>query len=101
MNIYVANLAFNVEDEDLKGFFEQYGKVSSAKVIIDRETSRSRGFGFVEMPNDAEGQVAIQKLNGASVEGKAMSVSVARPKEQRSGGFNSGGGYKKKDNFWK
>jgi len=96
MNIYVSNLSFKVEDEDLKGFFKPYGEVSSAKIITDRETNRSRGFGFVEMPDDAEGNNAISKLNGSMVDGRAISVTVARPKEQRSGG-----GFKKDNNFWK
>jgi len=83
MNIYVSNLSFNVQDEDLRGFFAEYGEVSSAKVITDRETGRSRGFGFVEMPNDAEGQKAIQELNGASADGRNINVTVAKPREER------------------
>jgi RNA recognition motif-containing protein len=102
MNIYVSNLAFNVNDEDLKGFFEPYGSVTSAKIICDRATNRSRGFGFVEMATEAEGEKAIKELNGSMVDGRSISVTVARPKEQRSGGFNGdGGGYKKKNDFWK
>ncbi len=93
MNIYVSNLGFQVGDEDLRSFFTAYGEVSSAKIITDRETNRSRGFGFVEMPNDTEGQEAIKKLNGATVEGRAISVTVARPKEKPA--------YKKSNNFWK
>jgi len=93
MNIYVSNLGFQVGDEDLKGFFATYGEVTSAKVILDRETNRSRGFGFVEMPNDAEGQEAINKLNGTTVDGRAISVNVARPKEKPA--------FKKNNNFWK
>ena len=84
MNIYVSNLGFNVEDEDLKGFFADYGTVTSAKVITDKLTQRSRGFGFVEMSDDAAGQKAIDELNGAVVEGRSISVTVARPKEDRS-----------------
>jgi RNA recognition motif-containing protein len=83
MNIYVSNLSFNVQDEDLRGFFAEYGEVSSAKVITDRETGRSRGFGFVEMPNDAEAQKAIQELNGASADGRNINVTVAKPREER------------------
>jgi RNA recognition motif-containing protein len=98
MNIYVSNLSFQVENEDLKGFFTPYGEVSSARIITDRESNRSRGFGFVEMPNDAEGENAIKKLNGAMVDGRAMNVTIARPKE--NSGNNSRGGFKK-DNFWK
>jgi len=80
MNIYVSNLSFNVQDDDLRGFFEGYGEVSSAKIITDKFTNKSRGFGFVEMPNDAEGQKAIAELNGAELDGRAMVVKEAKPK---------------------
>ena len=93
MNIYVSNLGFHVGNEDLKGFFAAYGEVTSAKVVFDRETNRSRGFGFVEMPNDAEGEAAISKLNGSVVDGRSMNVNVARPKEIQD--------FKKNNNFWK
>ena len=93
MNIYVSNLGFHVGNEDLKGFFAAYGEVTSAKVVFDRETDKSRGFGFVEMPNDTEAEAAIQKLNGSVIQGRAMNVNVARPKERSS--------FKKADNFWK
>jgi len=89
MNIYVSNLSFNVQDEDLRAFFAEYGEVSSAKVILDKETRRSRGFGFVEMPNDDEAKKAIEELNGGTVEGRAINVTEARPREERS---NGGGG---------
>ena len=89
MNIYVSNLSFNVQDEDLREFFAEYGEVSSAKVIMDKFTNRSRGFGFVEMPDNAAAQKAIQELDGATVEGRAIKVSEAKPREERSGG---GGG---------
>ena len=92
MNIYVSNLGFQLGDEDLRALFAAYGEVSSSKVIMDRETNRSRGFGFVEMPNDAEGQEAIKKLNGAMVAGKSLSVNIARPKEKTD--------FKKRKNFW-
>jgi RNA recognition motif-containing protein len=82
MNIFVSNLGFHVESNDLKDFFTPYGEVISSKVIMDRETGRSRGFGFVEMSNDEAGNEAISKLNGAVVEGRAMTVNVARPKEK-------------------
>jgi RNA recognition motif-containing protein len=89
MNIFVSNLSFQVESNDLKDFFTPYGEVTAAKVITDRETGRSRGFGFVEMPSDAAGNEAISKLNGAMVDGRALSVTVARPKESSGGGtFN-------------
>jgi len=84
MNIFVSNLGFHVESNDLKDFFAPYGEVTSSKVIVDRETGRSRGFGFVEMANDAAGNEAISKLNGSIVEGKAISVNVARPKEKNN-----------------
>ena len=96
MNIYVSNLGFAVQDEDLKKFFTPYGEVSSAKIINDRETGRSRGFGFVEMSDDTASQKAITELNGTSVEGRTINVVEAKPKENKSfggGGFrNSGGG---------
>ena len=85
MNIYVSNLSFNVQDEDLKEFFTPYGEVTSAKVITDRETGRSRGFGFVEMADEAASNKAIAELDGATVENRSISVSVAKPKEKRSG----------------
>ena len=92
MNIYVSNLSFNVQDEDLKEFFAPYGEVTSAKVINDKETGQSRGFGFVEMSDDAAAKKAIAELDQATVEGRSIRVSEARPKENRSGG--GGGGYK-------
>ena len=101
MNIYVSNLSFNVEDDDLRGFFEEYGEVTSAKVITDKFTGKSRGFGFVEMPDDAAAQKAIAELDQASVENRTIRVMEAKPKEDRparsnGGGFqrnNGGGGY--------
>src|SRR5689334_13191029 len=84
MNIYVSNLSFNVQDEDLKDFFAPYGEVTSAKVITNRETGRSRGFGFVEMTDEAASQKAIAELNGTTLENRSISVSVAKQKEDRS-----------------
>ena len=84
MNIYVSNLSFNVQDEDLRSYFADYGEVSSAKVITDRETGRSRGFGFVEMPDNAAAQKAIDELNGATVDGRSIKISEAKPREERS-----------------
>lgn len=82
--MYVSNLSFHTSDDDLKKLFEQFGAVSSAKVITDRETGRSRGFGFVEMDSTDEAQKAMKGLNGKEVEGRAMSVSEAREKAPRS-----------------
>jgi RNA recognition motif-containing protein len=94
MNIYVSNLSFNTSDAELSELFSAFGEVSSAKVITDRETGRSRGFGFVEMPSDDEGKDAMLGLNNKEVEGRAMSVSVAKEKEARSSnGGGSRGGY--------
>ncbi|HEY8398532.1 MAG TPA: RNA-binding protein [Flavihumibacter sp.] len=89
MNIYVSNLSFNVEDEDLREFFAEYGEVTSARVIMDKFTNKSRGFGFVEMPDDEAAQKAIAELDGGMVEGRAIRVTVAKPREERS---NSNGG---------
>jgi RNA recognition motif-containing protein len=84
MNLYVSNLSFNTDDDGLRELFEKFGKVSSAKVISDRETGRSRGFGFVEMDSDEEAQAAIKGLNNKELNGRAMSVAVAREKTTRS-----------------
>jgi len=93
MNIYVSNLSYNSTNDSLQELFAEYGEVSSANIITDRETGRSRGFGFVEMPNDADGQKAIDGLNDTNFEGKTISVNVARPKADRSsGGYGNGGG---------
>lgn len=94
MNIYISGLSYGVKDADLNDLFAEYGEVASAKVIMDRETGRSRGFGFVEMNSDAEGQKAIDELNGVEFDGKVIAVNVAKPREER-GGFNRnrGGGY--------
>ena len=83
MNIYVANLSFAVKDEDLRSYFAEYGEVSSAKVIQDKLTNRSRGFAFVEMPDEAAAQKAIAELDGAMVDGRSIKVNVAKPKEER------------------
>ncbi|HSO49688.1 MAG TPA: RNA-binding protein [Acidimicrobiia bacterium] len=82
MNIYVGNLPFNTTAADLEGLFGEYGTVESAAIINDRETGRSRGFGFVEMPNDA-GAKAIQELDGADFNGRNLKVNEARPREER------------------
>ena len=80
MNMYISNLSFHTTDENLRELFEKFGAVSSAKVITDRESGRSRGFGFVEMSAETEARAAIQGLNNKEVEGRAMSVSVAKEK---------------------
>jgi RNA recognition motif-containing protein len=90
MNIYVSNLSFHTSEEDLKDLFSKFGAVTSAKIITDRETNRSRGFAFVEMSSEDEGNKAIAGLNNKEIEGRPLSVSVAREKEDRSsGGRNS------------
>ncbi len=83
MNIYVSNLSFAVVDEDLRSYFAEYGEVTSAKVIMDKYTNRSKGFGFVEMSDDAAAQKAIAELDGATVDGRSIKVSVAKPREDR------------------
>jgi RNA recognition motif-containing protein len=92
MNIYVSNLSFNVTDEDLQDYFAEYGEVSSAKVIMDKFTGKSRGFAFVEMSDDEAAKKAIAELDGASVDGRTIGVSVAKPREDRGGSSNRGGG---------
>ena len=90
MKIYASNLSFNTADAELNELFSKFGTVTSAKVITDRETGRSRGFGFVEMSSDDDGQEAIKGLNGKEVEGRQMAVSVAKEKTERSnGGYNN------------
>jgi RNA recognition motif-containing protein len=106
MNIYVSNLSFNVQDEDLREFFTEYGEVTSAKVITDKFTGKSRGFGFVEMPDDASAQKAIAELDNGTVEGRNIRVMEAKPKEDRParsnnnnnfrGNSGGGGGYNKR-----
>lgn len=84
MNMYVSNLSFHTTDADLKKLFGQFGEVSSAKIITDRESGRSRGFGFVEMPSDTDAGRAMKDLDNKEIEGRAMSVTVAREKAPRS-----------------
>jgi RNA recognition motif-containing protein len=92
-NIYVGNLTWDTTADDLLALFQQYGTVSRAQVITDRETGRSRGFGFVEMDNDAEAQKSIDDLNGKPFRGRPLTVNEARPREDRGGGGGGGGGY--------
>ncbi len=91
MNIFVGNLSYDSSDDDLQTAFAVHGQVESAKVIMDRMTGRSRGFGFVEMPNNQEGQAAIDALNGSDLQGRPLTVNQAKPREERGGG--GGGGY--------
>jgi RNA recognition motif-containing protein len=90
--LYVGNLAYSVRDEDLQQAFAQFGNVTSAKVMMDRDTGRSKGFGFVEMSSDAEAQAGINGMNGQAIDGRALVVNEARPREERPGGFGGGGG---------
>ena len=83
MNIYVGNLSYTLEESELQDAFAEFGEVSSVKVLSDRETGRSRGVGFVEMPNQAEGEAAVAALNGKDVGGRALRVNEARPREER------------------
>jgi cold-inducible RNA-binding protein len=99
-NIFVGNLSFGATEESVRALFERYGAVSSARIMTDRETGRSRGFAFVEMENEPEADQAIQALNGYTLDGRALNVNEARPKPERSfggggggrGGFGGGGG---------
>ena len=91
MTIYVSNLSFHTQSEDLSNLFAAYGAVESVKLITDRETNKSRGFGFVEMNDEKEATEAISKLNGQIIEGRALVVNVAHPKERRT--FNSPASY--------
>lgn len=89
MNIYVSNLGFIIGDQDLKDFFTPFGEVTSAKVIIDKFTGKSKGFGFVDMPDDAAAKKAIAQLDSGMVDGRAVKVVEARPREERSSGNRS------------
>jgi RNA recognition motif-containing protein len=108
MNIYVSNLGFNVTDIDLKEAFAPYGEVTSAKVINDKFTGKSRGFAFVEMPDDAAAKKAIAELDQATVDGRTIKVVEAKPREDRparsnspfKSDYNGGGGGYKKNNRW-
>jgi RNA recognition motif-containing protein len=102
MNIYVGNLSWNLKDQDLNDLFTPFGEVASAKIVLDKFTQRSKGFGFVEMPNDEQAQAAIAQLNSSEVDGRNLVVNESRPKEEGSGGFKKrsfggggGGGFKK------
>ena len=90
--LYVGNLTYNVNESDLEALFSQFGTVQSAQIIVDRDTNRSKGFGFVEMGSDAEAQAAIQGLNGHDHGGRNLTVNEAKPREARTGGGGYGGG---------
>ena len=102
MNIYVGNLSWGLKDQDLTDLFTPFGEVASAKIVMDKFTQRSKGFGFVDMPNDEQAQAAIAQLNGSEVDGRNLVVNESRPKEGGDGGFKKksfggggGGGFKK------
>ena len=97
MNIYVGNISWNLKDQDLSNLFATYGEVSSAKIVTDKFTNRSKGFGFVEMPNDEQAQAAIAALNGSDADGRSIVVNESRPKPEGGGsGGAGGGGFKKR-----
>lgn len=91
--LYVGNLSYDMNDSDLRTLFEQHGSVTSAQVVMDRDTGRSKGFGFVEMGSEQDAQSAINALNGQEVNGRALAVNEARPREDRGGGGGGRGGY--------
>jgi cold-inducible RNA-binding protein len=92
MKLYVGNLAYKTSSQDLEDLFAQVGTVQSASVVEDRDTGRSRGFGFVEMSSNEEGQAAIAEFNGKEIDGRSLTVNEAKPRENRGGGFGGGGG---------
>jgi RNA recognition motif-containing protein len=93
LNIYVGNLSYDTTDRDLEAAFARYGTVSSARVVIDRDTGRARGFGFVEMPNKSEADAAIAAINGTPLQGRTLNVNEARPRDDRGPRGGGGGGY--------
>jgi RNA recognition motif-containing protein len=90
--LYVGNLTYNVNESDLEALFTPFGQVQSAQIIVDRDTNRSKGFGFVEMETDAQAQAAIQGLNAREHDGRNLTVNEAKPREARTGGGGGGGG---------
>jgi cold-inducible RNA-binding protein len=98
MNIYVGNLSYDLSEEDLKKAFEEFGQVESAKIISDMYSGRSKGFGFVEMSNEAEAQSAIDGLNGKDLEGRTLNVNQARPRSEGRGGSKQGRGGGRRSN---
>lgn len=91
MNIYAGNLSYSTDEKSLRAEFEAFGDVSSVAIIMDRDTGRAKGFGFVEMPNQAEAQAAIEGLNGKEIDGRSVTINEARPRAERSGGGGGGG----------
>jgi RNA recognition motif-containing protein len=96
-NIYVGNLPFSATEDEVRDLFAAHGAVTSVTLIVDRETGRLRGFGFVEMEDDQDANAAIEALNGSELQGRSLTVNVARPREERRGGGNRGGG---RDRRW-
>jgi RNA recognition motif-containing protein len=102
-NIFVGNLSFGTTEDALRSLFEAYGQVDRVSIVTDRETGQPRGFGFVEMSGDAEGNRAIESLNGTELNGRALNINEARPKEDRGGGGgyrSRGGGGQRQNNRW-
>ena len=91
--IYVGNMSYSTTEEELRALFETYGEVVSVKIITDRDTGRAKGFGFVEMDDDAAGREAIEKLDGSDLDGRRLTVNEARPRQERRGGGGGGGRY--------
>ena len=92
MNIYVGNLSYDTGEDSLRSLFEEHGRVDATRVIMDRDTGRSKGFAFVEMPDDGEARKAMDAINGTEVDGRAVTVNEARPRSERGGGGGGGGG---------
>ncbi|MGH9481084.1 MAG: RNA recognition motif domain-containing protein [Terriglobales bacterium] len=99
-NIFVGNLSFQTTEADLRTAFEQYGAVSRVSIMTDRDTGRSRGFAFVEMNDDQQGDAAISALNGKDVDGRTLNVNVARPRQERTGGGGRGGYGGRREQRW-
>lgn len=100
MNIYVGNLSYGLSQNDLQQLFAEYGPVKSVNIIEDRDTGRSKGFGFVEMANTEDGEKAVEGLNGHAVDGRNLTVNVARPREERPPRRDGGGGRNDRNNNW-
>jgi|SRR5438477_13160921 cold-inducible RNA-binding protein len=99
-NIFVGNLSFGATEDSVRALFEAHGTVERVSIVTDRDSGQPRGFGFVEMPNDAEADKAISALNGTELGGRALNVNEARPKAERAGGGGNRGGYGRKQNRW-